>query len=281
MGLHLERLEKSAGTLKRREALLRRLKGLRKQLQDLQARLNMVKRRGAPPQEVRALEKRVQELENSIKKIRPRLSETRLVPLWVKRRGLLSRKGFQEARNLTKKILELHKKIRLLRGKEKSREAAKTQAELRKTQARLLQILRPFTGRRRSPRGPGGRGIRFLIEPWKGPMKIRLLLSPRDLAGLNGTTLEKNLRTVDHFIEFVSTRLQREGRKETALQVKRAWKEARRLYEKRSFTKATAQMKALLEKLPRKPRNWRTRPLRRRRLPQPRTPGKTPAWKKK
>ncbi len=246
----ISRLEKNARRIKEREALLEKLKGFRKRLQALQARLERVRKDGAPPEEVNRLEKQVRGLKKSIDALKPRLMGGWLNPFWVKKQGLVPKKGFREARKLSARILELRKRYQALRAQGKAKESALVLAQLKKAQARLEAIFRPFQAHRRRPRGPRhGRG---LYPGWFFP-KGRLggiLLSPRRLARLDPAALEEILKRADRFVALVAGSLQKRGRKDAALRFRMTWRLARRLYEKRAFPQAAAKTRVLLGMLP-------------------------------
>ena len=249
----ISRLEKNARRIKEREALLEKLKGFRKRLQALQARLERIKKEGAPPAEVDRLEKQVRGLKKSIDALKPRLVGGWLIPFWVKKQGLVPKKSFREARKLSARILELRKKYQALRSRGKTKESAQVLAQLKKAQARLEKIFRSFRAQRGRRRRP--------FPAWfsRGGRSGRILLSPRRLARLDQAALEEFLKGTDRFVALVSGYMQRRGKKDAALRFRMIWSLARRLYEKRAFAQAAAKTRILLGMLP-----WK-----RMRLPRP------------
>ncbi len=267
----ISRLEKNARRIKEREALLEKLKGFRKRLQALQARLDRVRKEGAPPGEVNRLEKQVRSLKKSIDALKPRLMGGWLNPFWVKKQGLVPKKNFREARKLSARILELRKRYQALRAQGKAKESAQVLAQLKKVQARLEKLLHSFRAHRRGAWGPRRIRVGFPgLFLGRGRL-VGILLSPRRLARLDQAALESFLKGMDRFVAIVSGSMQRRGRKDAALRLRMTWTLARRLYEKRSFTQAAAKTRVLLGMLP-----WRGM-----RPPVPRrpTPGKRPAGK--
>ncbi len=267
----LKRLDRNAGDLKRREALLRKITLLRKKLETLKGQLLQVRKKGAPPAQVGRLEKEVGELRRAIEALKPQLARTRPFSLGVKRKGLVSGRRFQEARKLGARMEQLRRQLHALRREGKKREAAQVQAELRKVQARLNSLIRSLQGRGRRYAGPGRKGARFFFRlPWGIPEKIGLLLSPERLSALDPAGLANLLRTMDRFMNFLSVLMKRRGMAGAGILARRDWPPVRKLYEKRAFPLAARKLRELLQKLPKGP--WRFHPPRRRRpaVPPPR-----------
>ncbi len=252
----LSRLEKNAGRIKRREALLEKLKGFRKRLNLLQARLNQVRRRGAPKAEVDQLEKQVRNLRKAIESLKPQLTGIQVFPFWVKRQGLVPKKSFREARKLGARILELRRKLQALRAQGKKRERAQVLLELKRTQARLEKIFRSLRAHKREPLGPGRPFFGFPPAFPPPGREIHLLLSPSRLARLDEKSLHALLQGMDRFVGTASNRLQRRGKKDSSLFLRAAWRKARRLYEKHAFREAAARTRLLMGMLFRRRRRF-------------------------